>query len=88
MAQHVQDTAEAPDSRIEDEDLDGRSEAVERAGVDTEMGFKLRGALVEAGLPEPRTELKSPSGTLFRGESKTADGHVARIPSSPGDGGA
>jgi SAM-dependent methyltransferase len=36
--------------------------ALERAGVETEMGFKLRGAFVEAGLPEPKMELNAPVG--------------------------
>jgi hypothetical protein len=30
--------------------------------VEIEMGFKLRGAFVEAGLPEPRVELNAPVG--------------------------
>ena len=36
--------------------------ALERAGVQTEMGFKLRGAFLEAGLPEPKMELNAPVG--------------------------
>lgn len=36
--------------------------ALERAGVETEMGFKLRPAFLEAGLPEPRMELNAPVG--------------------------
>ena len=32
-------------------------ELVRRAGVEREMGFKLRGAFLEAGLPEPRLHL-------------------------------
>lgn len=35
---------------------------LERAGVETEMGFKLRRAFLEAGLPEPRMELYAPVG--------------------------
>lgn len=37
-------------------------ETLERAGVETEMGFKLRGTFLEAGLPEPRLELYAPVG--------------------------
>ena len=36
--------------------------ALERAGVETEMGFKLRGAFAEAGLAEPKMELNAPVG--------------------------
>ena len=36
--------------------------ALERAGVQTEMGFKLRGAFLDAGLPEPKMELNAPLG--------------------------
>jgi SAM-dependent methyltransferase len=36
--------------------------ALERAGVETEMGFKLRRAFLDAGLPEPRMELNAPVG--------------------------
>lgn len=36
--------------------------ALERAGVETEMGFKLRRAFLEAGLPEPRMELNAQVG--------------------------
>jgi SAM-dependent methyltransferase len=36
--------------------------ALEQAGVETEMGFNLRGAFVEAGLPEPKMELNAPVG--------------------------
>jgi SAM-dependent methyltransferase len=36
--------------------------ALERAGVQTEMGFKLRGAFLDAGLPEPKMELNAPVG--------------------------
>ena len=36
--------------------------ALERAGVKTEMGFKLRGTFLEAGLPEPKMELNAPVG--------------------------
>jgi ubiquinone/menaquinone biosynthesis C-methylase UbiE len=36
--------------------------ALERAGVETEMGFKLRGAFAEAGQAEPKMELNAPVG--------------------------
>lgn len=36
--------------------------ALERAGVETEMGFKLRATFLGAGLPEPKTELNAPVG--------------------------
>ena len=42
--------------------LKPRNTHLERAGVETEMGFKLRGAFVEAGLPEPKMELNAPVG--------------------------
>ncbi len=35
---------------------------LERAGVHTEMGFKLRRTFLEAGLPEPGAELNAPVG--------------------------
>jgi SAM-dependent methyltransferase len=36
--------------------------ALEKAGVETEMGFKLHHTFLEAGLPEPRMELNAPVG--------------------------
>ena len=51
-----------PPTPLWEEALGWIAAALERAGVDTEMGFKLRAAFVEAGLPEPRTELNAPLG--------------------------
>ncbi len=36
--------------------------ALERAGVETEKGFKLHRTFLEAGLPEPKMELNAPVG--------------------------
>jgi ubiquinone/menaquinone biosynthesis C-methylase UbiE len=51
-----------PPTPLWEEALGWIAAALERAGVETEMGFKLRGAFVEAGLPEPRMELNAPVG--------------------------
>jgi SAM-dependent methyltransferase len=51
-----------PPTPLWEEALGWIATALERAGVETEMGFKLRGAFVEAGLPEPRMELNAPVG--------------------------
>ena len=51
-----------PPTPLWEEALGWIATALERAGVNTEMGFKLRSAFVEAGLPEPRMELNAPVG--------------------------
>ncbi len=51
-----------PPTPLWDNALGWIAAALERAGVETEMGFKLRGAFLEAGLPEPRMELNAPVG--------------------------
>jgi SAM-dependent methyltransferase len=51
-----------PPTPLWEETLGWIAGALERAGVEIEMGFKLRGAFVEAGLPEPRVELNAPVG--------------------------
>jgi ubiquinone/menaquinone biosynthesis C-methylase UbiE len=51
-----------PPTPLWEEVLGWIAAALERAGVETEMGFKLRGTFVEAGLPEPRMELNAPVG--------------------------
>jgi ubiquinone/menaquinone biosynthesis C-methylase UbiE len=51
-----------PPTPLWEEALGWIATALERAGVNTEMGFELRSAFVEAGLPEPRMELNAPVG--------------------------
>ncbi len=51
-----------PSTRLWEDALGWIAAALERAGVETEMGFKLRRAFLEAGLPEPRMELNAPVG--------------------------
>jgi ubiquinone/menaquinone biosynthesis C-methylase UbiE len=51
-----------PSTPLWEEALGWIAAALERAGVEVEMGFKLRGAFVEAGLPEPKMELNAPVG--------------------------
>ena len=51
-----------PPTRLWEDALGWIAAALERAGVETEMGFKLRRAFLEAGLPEPRMELNAPVG--------------------------
>lgn len=51
-----------PPTPLWEEALGWIAAALERAGVHTQMGFELRGAFVEAGLPEPKTELNAPVG--------------------------
>ena len=51
-----------PPTALWDETLGRIADALERAGVHTEMGFGLRGAFLDAGLPEPKMELIAPVG--------------------------
>ena len=51
-----------PSTQLWEDTLGWIVTALERAGVETEMGFKLRRAFLEAGLPEPRMELNAPVG--------------------------
>jgi SAM-dependent methyltransferase len=51
-----------PPTPLWEEALGWIAAALERAGVKTEMGFELRGAFVEAGLPEAKMELNAPVG--------------------------
>lgn len=51
-----------PPTQLWEDALGWIATAPERAGVETEMGFKLRRAFLEAGLPEPRMELNAPVG--------------------------
>jgi SAM-dependent methyltransferase len=51
-----------PPTQLWEDALGWIAAALERAGVETEMGFKLRRAFLEAGLPEPRMELNAPVG--------------------------
>jgi ubiquinone/menaquinone biosynthesis C-methylase UbiE len=51
-----------PPTRLWEDALGWIAAALERAGVETEMGFKLRRTFLEAGLPEPRMELHAPVG--------------------------
>ncbi|MDX1631720.1 MAG: hypothetical protein R3234_07655, partial [Thermoanaerobaculia bacterium] len=37
-------------------------QTIQRAGIETEMGYELHGAYLEAGLPAPRMELFAPIG--------------------------
>src|SRR4051794_27971793 len=53
--------------------------ALERAGVETEMGFKLRGAFVEAGLPDPKMELNAPVGGPRWGGYELAAGTIKTL---------
>ena len=51
-----------PSTQLWEDTLGWIATALERAGVETEMGFKLRRAFLGAGLPEPRMELNAPVG--------------------------
>jgi ubiquinone/menaquinone biosynthesis C-methylase UbiE len=51
-----------PPTQLWEDALGWIAAALERAGVETEMGFKLRRAFLEAGFPEPRMELNAPVG--------------------------
>jgi hypothetical protein len=47
--------------------------------VETEMGFNLRGAFVEAGLPEPKMELNAPVGGPRWGGHELAAGTIKTL---------
>jgi SAM-dependent methyltransferase len=51
-----------PPTSLWEEALGWIAAALERAGVETELGFKLRRAYLDAGLQEPRMELNAPVG--------------------------
>jgi ubiquinone/menaquinone biosynthesis C-methylase UbiE len=51
-----------PPTQLWEDALGWIAAALEQAGVEVEMGFKLRRAFLEAGFPEPRMELNAPVG--------------------------
>jgi SAM-dependent methyltransferase len=58
----VRSMVACPPTPLWDRALGWIATALERAGVKTEMGFGLRRAFLDAGLPEPRMELNAPVG--------------------------
>ncbi len=58
----VRAMATSPPTPLWEEALGWIARALELGGVETEMGFRLRGAFLGAGLPEPKTEMNVPVG--------------------------
>lgn len=65
----------SPPTPLWEEALGRIARALELGGVEIEMGFKLRGAFLGAGLPEPKTEMNVPvgGGPAWRGPEYAAE---------------